>query len=428
MLAYHYRRSDNKAKALEYLDLANRKAARVCAMEEAKAHFDEAMKILDALPEADVNQKWRVPMVVNQAMVFHLLFRLREYYEILARFEPEAAKAGDAWLLGAYYARLGNCEWSFGKYEQAIHTLTKAAELCESAGNPEDAGFAYVILEWSHLLSGNYEQTFAFREKVLQKGEQRFNLRWHVWALGAAARARAILGHWDEAVEEAEKALRAAEEFSDNSMIAFACWTLCMVNTWKGDLPRAIECAESGIEKASTPADKAWVQRGLAWALCRSGETTRGIELYHELLKVFRAGHFVPSEVVAACKLGEGYWLAGEPDRATRRLEEGLELAESCGMRFYMGWANRILGEITLKKDSDKAQSYFERCISILQEIKAENELALAYAGYGRVHKQQGNIELAGEYLTKALEIFERLGTLIEPDKVKQELAELPEA
>ena len=30
-------------------------------------------------------------------------------------------------------------------------------------------------------------------------------------------------------------------------------------------------------------------------------------------------------------------------------------------------------------------------------------------------------------YLTKALEIFERLGTLLEPDKVRKELAELPE-
>jgi len=45
----------------------------------------------------------------------------------------------------------------------------------------------------------------------------------------------------------------------------------------------------------------------------------------------------------------------------------------------------------------------------------------------GRFHKQQGNVEQAREYLTKALEIFERLGTLIEPDKVKKALAELPQ-
>jgi flagellin-specific chaperone FliS len=43
----------------------------------------------------------------------------------------------------------------------------------------------------------------------------------------------------------------------------------------------------------------------------------------------------------------------------------------------------------------------------------------------GRFHMEKGNTGQAREYLTKALEIFERLGTLIEPDKVREELAEL---
>ena len=40
-------------------------------------------------------------------------------------------------------------------------------------------------------------------------------------------------------------------------------------------------------------------------------------------------------------------------------------------------------------------------------------------------HEHKANVEQAREYLTKALEIFERLGTLTEPDKVRKELAEL---
>ena len=59
-------------------------------------------------------------------------------------------------------------------------------------------------------------------------------------------------------------------------------------------------------------------------------------------------------------------------------------------------------------------------------EIKAENELALAYAGFGRLQKKQGEIARARHYLTKALEIFERLGTPSEPDKVREELTSLP--
>ena len=72
------------------------------------------------------------------------------------------------------------------------------------------------------------------------------------------------------------------------------------------------------------------------------------------------------------------------------------------------------------------AAPHFEQSIAILQQINAENELALAYAGYGRLHQQQGHVTQAREYLTRALEIFERLGTLGEPDKVRQALADLP--
>jgi hypothetical protein len=56
----------------------------------------------------------------------------------------------------------------------------------------------------------------------------------------------------------------------------------------------------------------------------------------------------------------------------------------------------------------------------------AENELALALAGYGRLLRQLGDVVKARELLTEAKVIFERLGTMHEPAKVAQELAELP--
>jgi len=54
--------------------------------------------------------------------------------------------------------------------------------------------------------------------------------------------------------------------------------------------------------------------------------------------------------------------------------------------------------------------------------------LALAYAGCGRLYRQQGNAARARAHLTRAVEIFERLGTLIELQRVRQTLAEVPES
>ena len=61
-----------------------------------------------------------------------------------------------------------------------------------------------------------------------------------------------------------------------------------------------------------------------------------------------------------------------------------------------------------------------------LEQSKAESELALAYAGYGRLLRQLGRLDDARQYLTRALEIFDRLGTLIEPGRVRAELSTLP--
>lgn len=44
---------------------------------------------------------------------------------------------------------------------------------------------------------------------------------------------------------------------------------------------------------------------------------------------------------------------------------------------------------------------------------------------WGRLHKLRGEHAEARRYLTQALESFERLGTLIAPNKVRKGLAEL---
>jgi tetratricopeptide (TPR) repeat protein len=412
---------------VEYLDLANQKAAKLNAMEEAKAYFYEAMELLDALPEIEENRQRRISLLVNQVEVFMLLIKISEYYDLLTRYEPMAIELGNQALLGAFYSRVGHSEFHLGRFDQAVKMSTKAAELCEAAGNAEDAGFAYTWLEWSHLYRDDFDRVLTVKEDLLCKMEQRFNLRWYVRGLCAASRAYVCLSRWDEAVEEGDKALKVAEESSDNSLVVFAAWTLSMAYTWKGDLGRAVEFGELALQKASTPADKAWAGRGLGWALCRAGEPKRGIELLTGVLAIFPAGLWMPGVIPTTCTLGEGYWLAGEMDKARQTLEEGLEIAERYGVRYYAGFAQRLLGEIALKTNPAQAAPHFEKSIAIFREIKAENELALAYAGYGRYHRQQGQIAQAREYLTKALEIFERLGTLIEPDRVREELAELPE-
>jgi tetratricopeptide (TPR) repeat protein len=136
----------------------------------------------------------------------------------------------------------------------------------------------------------------------------------------------------------------------------------------------------------------------------------------------------IPSIALDRLRLGEGYWLTEAYDSARQTLEGLLAPAEQYGMQFILASAHRFLGEIALatnpaQREAPLAAPHFERSIVILQQIGAENELALAYAGYGQLHQQRGDIAQACAYLTRALAIFEHLGTLREPDRTRQFLA-----
>jgi predicted ATPase/class 3 adenylate cyclase len=425
LLAYHYIRSDEVGKALNFLEFANQKASTLGAMEQAKASFHQALELLEGFPPSEENQQRSISLIVNQGVVFILLLEIPEYYKLLNRFEPIAIELENQSLLGAFYSRMGLCEFGLGRFDQAIETLTKAATLCEEADNLEDAGFAYTWLAWSLLYKGEFERVFTTGANLLRMMDRKFNLNWYAWGVCAISRANTCLGRWDKAIEEALKVMKIAGSYSDNSMVCCAGRELSFAYTSKGDLPKAIEYGELISQKAMTPADKAYAQRSLGWSLCRAGVWRKGIDLMVEALPLFRAGKWMPGIIPIACTLGEGYLLAGDHENARQTLEKGIKTLELCGTRFYLGCAHRLLGELSLKENVHLAASHLEKSMEILQEIKAENELAFAYASYGRLHKSEGRSMQAIEYMTKALEIFERIDTLIEPDKILEELAEL---
>jgi class 3 adenylate cyclase len=426
LLAHHYGRSTNNEKAFEYLRLANRKAAGICAMDEARAHFEKAMTILDDLPDDRENQKKRISLLTDQNVVFQLLWKLPEYYELLNAYQPVSTEIGNPGLLGVFYHRISHCDFWFGRLDQAIYAGMKAAALCTASGNIEDAACAYTGVGWSHLWKGDCRQALSCMKEALRLMEEQFNLRWYVWALSGACLAHTYLGRWDEALAYGQKGLKAAEEFSNNSLISFAAFVLSLMHTNIRDSGTAIAYGEVAVERATTPADKVWAKTCLGWAWCHAGKSTQGIEELRGVIPLYTASGNLPGYAFSSIMLGEGHFLAGQQEEAKTAIKEGLTAAGACGMKYHMAWAYRLLGDLASKADPEKASLRFQEGLACLQEIDAPYPLALTLASYGRFCALQGNTSEAREYLSKALEIFERLGTLIELGKVRKELAELP--
>jgi tetratricopeptide (TPR) repeat protein len=372
LLAYHYVRSDNTDKAVVYLDLANQKAAKLNAMETAKSYFDQAMNLLDTLPDTEGNRKRRISMLVSQWVVFSLLFQIPDYYDLLTRYERMAVEVEDHGLLGRFLVAMGWCQYWIGNYDQAIQTLGKTAELCETSGAFEHAGMAYNNLQWSHLCKGNFEQVFSLKKEALRTTKQQFNLRVYMYAFVAASWACTWLDRWEEAIENGKEALKKAEEFSDNSLISFAASTICQAYWGKGELNQAIEYGELAVQKAPTPADKLWAEGFLAMAWIRAGKLQQGIATLNKVIAAHKKGRFLFGEVGYTVILGEGYLLTGEHDKAMQPLKEGLALAESSDMKWFIGFAQVLLGQVALRTNPTQALYHFEQSITSLQQIQTD--------------------------------------------------------
>jgi len=425
MLAYHYACSDQADKALQYLELANAKSMNMCAMEEAKAYFERALRILDDMPAGPELSQRRIALLVNQLWVYLQLGKHSEYYEQLTRFNSEAVNIEDKDLQGAYFSRLATCELYFGELEQSIRSHEKALKLYGDGGNSLEKGGTLVSLQWTYLWKGNYFEVLSLIETLFSLNKNQWNPLNYVTSHAVAAMTYAKMGRWGHALENIKLALKIGEELSNNSFISYTSLTLAYIQCLMGQPGEALKNAEFAIEKAPSMGNKVLAQCALAWALIRLGDFARGIELGSALIPMFQAIRISSSEIWTRLIVGEGYFLAGDHDESTRMIESAIERAETCGMQFFIGWGNRLLAEIALQTDSDQAPFHLEKSIAVLSDIKAENERAFTLAAYGRFYKQQGDEEKARQYLTEALDTFKRLKTPNEPENVKVELATL---
>lgn len=421
ILVYHYRRSDNHFSTLKFLDLANQKAANLCAMNEAKSYFDESMRLLDDMVESDENRFWRLSLLARQGAVIELLLKFQEYYDLLIRYEPLARKIDNHELIGAFYVQLGQCHFAFGQYDRALETLSQAVALCASARDSKNAAHAYAYLILTHLDHGNYKEVLKLKDDLVRMSDQRSNARWYVRGVSAVGNAYSFLGKWNHAIREGKSALDIARQTNDESLVSLAASNLSLSYCLQGNTDEALKYGWLAVKNATTPGDTSRSKRSLGWALCRAGQTEMGIKhLEDAVLPLFQSGGFRAFEIPLLCYLGDSYWIHGDHKKAMQFLKKGLKMAEKSDARFFIGFVSRIMGRFYCESDPLQAESLFKRSIGIFRAIRAENEMAMSMIEYGWLCKSQKNDVMAHDFFQQAIDIFDRLGTRFDKNNIRE--------
>ncbi|HVO45453.1 MAG TPA: AAA family ATPase [Steroidobacteraceae bacterium] len=427
MLAHHYSHSGNAEKAIEYLDFANLKAHNANAVQDAQAYFNEALRQYARLADTVPRKRSRVALITRQAPVFMLQMKMVEYESLLRAAQAEAESLGDDALLGRFLACLGHCHWFSARYDEAVDVCLRAADLSERSGVWDGAAHGLMLVQWSHLYAGSFEKVVETEPHALRALQRAPHLRYRMWSLTASAWAYANMGRWSEAIERAERAMAEGNAVSDVSLVAFGAWIIGIGYVQKGELDEALHYGQLSVDKAPTPGDKAWGSNVLLWAtLKRSPQDA--LEKLKPMWELFKTTGF--KGIIAFCGviLSEAYLRTGQLPELQETAAAVRDLCQDCGQRFWEGAARRLLAEGLLlggSSENEEAGNELNASIRLLQQCSAEPELARAYECYGRLRERFGDIAGARDYLSRALEKYERLEMLIEPDSVRRKLATL---
>ena len=431
LLAHHYGRSSDTGKALDYFELATDKAMSASAVAEAKNYFDEAMKRLDSLAQEREVARRRLANITRHPVMFLLLLKFDEYLVLLRRHQKEVEEIDDAALLGMFYACLGHALWWFGNMDEAHETLTRGYDLSIEADGWAGVGYASFVLQWNYWYRGEFASSVAQFYKTLAAVDRFPNSRVQMFAHAAATWAHIWMGKWDQAVQEAERALRYGTAAEDDSFVSFSLFALGDAQVDRGSISEGINYLQQAVQRAPTPGDRYWAQVGLGCAQARAGDASAGRDLLRALVPISHASGFVWFDLYIQVHLGWADMREGQLESARTLLEGVLEPSERRGMRPLLIWAYRLLGEAMAAsadsiQDYERAAECFERSMALCRQTGAENQLALAHAGLGRLLARQERFADGHGHLTTALEIFGRLGTLGEPEQVRADLVQLP--
>jgi class 3 adenylate cyclase/tetratricopeptide (TPR) repeat protein len=157
-LAHHALRGELREKAVDYLRQAGGKAAARSALRDARAWFEQALGLLEALPESPAMLEQAFDIRLELRLVLNLLGEGRRQLDCLREAEALAERLNDDSRRGRVCAFMTNIHSFLGELDEALVTGTRALEIAGRLGDLELRILTTSFLEQAHHPRGEYER------------------------------------------------------------------------------------------------------------------------------------------------------------------------------------------------------------------------------------------------------------------------------
>jgi len=379
-LAHHYSHSGNLDKAIEYLGRAGQQAMQRSAHADAIGNLSSAIELLQHLPESperiqrelllhltfgpalmaikgfiapEVERAYTrarelcerldnppelFPVLYGLRVVYYLRGELRAAYELAQRLLSRAQGMHDPALLVFAHLALGDTSYSMGEWLVAREHLEMAISLYD-------------------------------RERHRPLASRYLGLDAGISSLSYLALTLSQLGYPDQALRKSNEALALAQALSDPLGVALAEAFGGGLRQLRRDARATQEAAErlnALSAEHGFPFFLTWATTMRGCAIAEQGRNEEGIEKMREGLAALNR----TTRPQYLCLLAKACIETGRLHDGLSALTEALALADEHELRAYEAEANRLMGDLLLKQNSNtaEAQSCFQRAIQIARK------------------------------------------------------------
>ena len=413
LIAYHFGRSGDAEKAVDYAILAGEKAQRRWATTEALACFTEAVNRLAAMPNTQPNRLRRIDAVLKQSEIMFALGRHAEHVQALEAIRSVVDDVADPPRRAAWYAWAGFLHSLTGATAKIpIAYCEEGAATAELAGLNELRAIAECCLTHVYAVTGNLWDAVEAGERALETFEARGNIWWACRTLWGLSMATISLGEWRRSLAYCGRALKHGQDVNDLRLKVVGWWRTGSTHIQCGDIQAGLRCCDEALALSPIPYDAAMVKGVRGYGLIKAGQTDAGMALLEEAVEWFARSNLRYTRSLFALRLAEGHLRRGEHVRAREILGEILETSREGGHPHVEAIATRLLGESLIAEDPVAATAHLEAAMKIFEKVGARNEVAKALVAQAELHRAAGDIPAARDFHHRALALFEALGTL----------------
>jgi len=436
-LAHHALRAELREKAVHYLRQAGLKAAARSALPDARVWFEQALGVVEALPESQSTLAQGVDIRLELRPVLLQLGEIRRALERMREAEPLAERLNDDRRRGRVCAFMLISHAQLGEQDEALLTGTRALEI---AGRLGDLRLRLLIangLVQMHYPGAEYERVVELTTDNLAALPADWVYDYFERPVPVSVLDRAWLvmslaqmGRFAEATEYEAEATRLAKPTERAFTLCMAHWAAGWLHLVKGDWAKARSRLEQWIAVARTGnvvVHLPWAIAFSAWVSAQLGEASEALNRLQEgeqLLERQAASGWGAGCGWAYHALGNICLLLGRLDEARRLGDRAVE--SSPRQPGFAALALHLLGDIATHPDRFDAQTgeaYYEKALVLAEPRGMRPLVAHCHLGLGKLFGRTGKRDEAREHLTTATTMYREMGMTYWREQAEKEAA-----